>query len=352
MNKSGIYKITNNKNDKVYIGSSANLKSRKYQHFKMLEKDIHVNRHLQNAYNEDGKDNFKWEVLENIEFNEDKTILRTSLLTREQYWIDIYFGEHCYNFNPIAGSSLGIKLSEETKIKIGRSNSISLKGRRLPQEVIEKIRQANLGKKMSPESIEKCRQAKLGYKVSEETKEKLRQINRGRQHSSETKKKMSDKLRGNTHTLGKKLSEEHKRKIGEKSKGNRHALGNKMSEENKEKLRERMAGNTNNRGKKLSEEAKIKIGQANLGREVSPETREKIRQANIGKKLSDEHKRKIGEKSKGRTSKKVINLDTELIFNNITEASSFYNLDTASISKVCKGKRKICGGYRWSYYSI
>ena len=33
---SGIYKILNKTNNKVYIGSSVNLKSREYKHFWML----------------------------------------------------------------------------------------------------------------------------------------------------------------------------------------------------------------------------------------------------------------------------------------------------------------------------
>ena len=269
MKKAGIYKITNRGNNKVYIGSSVNLDNRKRQHFYLLSKNNHTNRYLQYAYNLHGGENFKWEIIEYVEKLESLEEVKKKLLEREQHWLDLFFGEDCYNFNPTAGSNLGIKLSKETRIRIGRANSIALRGRKLPQDVIEKIRLGNLGKKMSPESIEKTRQANLGKILSEETKEKLRQANLGKILSEETKKKMSEKLKGNTHTLG-------------------HVL-------------------------------------------------------------SEEHKRKIGEKSKGRTSKKVINLDTNVVFNNITEASLFYNLDITSIVKVCKGKRKTCGGFRWSY---
>ena len=332
MKKAGIYKITNRGNNKVYIGSSVNLDNRKRQHFYLLSKNNHTNRYLQYAYNLHGGENFKWEIIEYVEKLESLEEVKKKLLEREQHWLDLFFGEDCYNFNPTAGSNLGIKLSKETRIRIGRANSIALRGRKLPQDVIEKIRLGNLGKKMSPESIEKTRQANLGKILSEETK-----------------KKMSEKLKGNTHTLGHVLSEEHKRKIGEKSKRNKYALGNKLSEEHKEKIRQANLGNTHTLGRKLSEEHKEKIRLGNLGKKMSPESIEKTRQANIGKKLSEEHKRKIGEKSKGRTSKKVINLDTNVVFNNITEASLFYNLDITSIVKVCKGKRKTCGGFRWSY---
>lgn len=48
--------------------------------------------------------------------------------------------------------------------------------------------------------------------------------------------------------------------------------------------------------------------------------------------------------------KKVINITTGKIFNTIKEASKYYELDDSSIAKVCKGKQKTCGGYKWSYY--
>ena len=66
---SGIYLIKNILDDKVYIGSSINLKDRRYKHFWMLERGIHDNQHLQNSYNKFGEENFKFEILENCEYN-------------------------------------------------------------------------------------------------------------------------------------------------------------------------------------------------------------------------------------------------------------------------------------------
>jgi excinuclease UvrABC nuclease subunit len=45
--KSGIYCIKNIINDKMYIGSAVNLKTRRYEHFHFLTKNKHHNRHLQ-----------------------------------------------------------------------------------------------------------------------------------------------------------------------------------------------------------------------------------------------------------------------------------------------------------------
>lgn len=76
---SGIYKITNNWNGKVYVGQSKNIFFRKKQHFQQLEKGIHENKPLQLDYNK-YKKYFNWQVIEYC--NLDK------LNEREKYWID------------------------------------------------------------------------------------------------------------------------------------------------------------------------------------------------------------------------------------------------------------------------
>lgn len=48
-------------------------------------------------------------------------------------------------------------------------------------------------------------------------------------------------------------------------------------------------------------------------------------------------------------TRKVINLDTEEIFNSITEAGEKYGIFTTHITRVCKGRRKRTGGFRWQY---
>ena len=117
----GIYKIINIENKKVYVGSSVNLKSRKYEHYRNLKNNKHCNTYLQRAYNKYGKDNFKWEVLEYVEYNEDKSMLKKNLLEREQHWInflDVCDRKKGYNILTNAGSNLGMKVSEETKNKM------------------------------------------------------------------------------------------------------------------------------------------------------------------------------------------------------------------------------------------
>ena len=124
--KIGIYKITNLVNGKIYIGSSINITNRFKSHLKLLKSKIHHSNHLQNAFNEYGIDNFEFERIENVK---DKN----KLLEREQYYLDtlLYAQEYIkdkdsrflelgYNINPIAGSHLGSKRSEETKKKMSQ----------------------------------------------------------------------------------------------------------------------------------------------------------------------------------------------------------------------------------------
>ena len=46
---------------------------------------------------------------------------------------------------------------------------------------------------------------------------------------------------------------------------------------------------------------------------------------------------------------KVINVDTGEVFGSIKDAGLKYNIEPTHITRVCKGKRKTCGGYRWEY---
>ena len=45
--------------------------------------------------------------------------------------------------------------------------------------------------------------------------------------------------------------------------------------------------------------------------------------------------------------KKVINLDTGVIFDSISSAAKYYNVDVSLISMCCSGKTKTAHGYRW-----
>lgn len=64
VSKPGIYCILNTINNKLYIGSSSNLKRRKMFHFSRLSNNKHFNNHLQNAWNKYGELNFKFYIID------------------------------------------------------------------------------------------------------------------------------------------------------------------------------------------------------------------------------------------------------------------------------------------------
>ena len=96
MNNSGIYKIINLQTGKYYVGSTKDFKKRKQTHFSGLKNNYHPNKHLQNAYNKYGIDNFKFEVVEYVQ--------EELLLDIEQSYIDDSTKEDIYNKTYIAGA--------------------------------------------------------------------------------------------------------------------------------------------------------------------------------------------------------------------------------------------------------
>jgi group I intron endonuclease len=79
----GIYKITNIKNDKVYIGSSKNILNRWGNHIFELVSCKHYNTELQKDFDKYGIENFIFQVIEILD-NKNK------ILEREQYYIEKY----------------------------------------------------------------------------------------------------------------------------------------------------------------------------------------------------------------------------------------------------------------------
>lgn len=131
MKKGIIYQIRNLKNEKVYIGSSNNLKKRWNDHKYLLNKNSHHSYHLQRSWNKYGEDSFVFEILE--ECDEDV------LLYREQYYLDtileadLYikgeqsiFLKRGYNIQPYAFSNLGFKQRPETIEKALKTRDVKV----------------------------------------------------------------------------------------------------------------------------------------------------------------------------------------------------------------------------------
>lgn len=102
---SGIYKIENSGNGKVYIGQSKNLSNRQYTHFRALEKGIHHNKHLQRSFDRFGADAFTFTVIERCAVEE--------LNERERFWIQAYDAMNpAKGYNQESGGNAGKEVCE------------------------------------------------------------------------------------------------------------------------------------------------------------------------------------------------------------------------------------------------
>ena len=89
-------------------------------------------------------------------------------------------------------------------------------------------------------------------------------------------------------------------------------------------------------------------GEGSLNRRISDETRKKLGRGKennkwwVGRKHTDETKLKISLARKNRiqknTSKKVKDLDLNIIFNTCTEAAKYYNISPSTLTYHLKNK--------------
>lgn len=167
MKEPSIYIITNNANGKIYIGSAKNYSFRINSHKSKLKRNVHTNKHLQNAWNKYGEQNFSFSILEIVR---DINVL----IKREQHYLDTLlhasqdsndFYKLGYNKVRIAGSNLGYKFTAEGKKNVSEGHK--------------------------------------GILASEETKKKMSSIHSGKNnhfygktHSKDAKTKISKALKG------------------------------------------------------------------------------------------------------------------------------------------------------------
>jgi len=184
----GIYEIANRLNGKRYIGSAVCFNKRWAEHRSLLGRDSHHSKILQQAWNKYGAQAFVFRVL--------LICAKENLLMFEQACFDGLHPE--YNISPTAGSLLGYKTSDETKLKLSKS----LAGRKRSPEICAKIGNGHRGKTISAEARAKISAAKIGKKLSAKARANMARSVRAR--GPEYHAKLSAARMGNKNSLGRK----------------------------------------------------------------------------------------------------------------------------------------------------
>jgi hypothetical protein len=279
----GIYKVTNPVGA-VYIGESKDIEKR----WKTYEKlKCKAQRKLYNSFIKYGFENHIFEIVKECIIEEIP-----------------YYERHYQEYYDVLDKEYGLNLK---LTKIGDKKQVH------SEETRKKQSESQKGKKHSEESRKKMSEAKKN--MSEGTKQKMSESKKGKttwmkgkKHTEETLKKMSDANKG------KKLSDATKEKIGKAGKGRRH------TEETRKKM-----------SKPRSEETRKKMSDAK--QKMSEETKRKISESSKGKTMSEEARKKMS-KSK---SKKAINIQTNEIYNSVTEMCEILGLKCNTM------KPKLCG---------
>jgi hypothetical protein len=98
----GVFQIKNTSNGKVLLGSSLNLEGPLNGHRFMLKIGSHLNKVLQQEWNEYGEEHFVFEILETVKVKDDPNFnLGDELTLLEMIWLEKLqpFGEKGYNLN-------------------------------------------------------------------------------------------------------------------------------------------------------------------------------------------------------------------------------------------------------------
>jgi group I intron endonuclease len=241
MKASGIYSIQSKcKPDRIYIGSATNMTDRWSDHLWKLNKQIHENPKIQRHYNKYGKDDLVFRMIE--------PCLPQFLIIQEQEYIKKL--KPYFNICKIAGSHLGCKRSEESKLRM----SIAQKKRKIKHspEAIEKNRIAHLGKtpwnKGKKATLQARRNQSIahmgkggwnkGLKRSDEVRLQISIRQKGRIMPPEVREKISKSMMGElNHFYGKKHSDETKKKIGQMSSMRRKRITVKQQEDLSENIK-------------------------------------------------------------------------------------------------------------------
>jgi len=173
---SGIYKIINTVNNKIYVGCASNIRTRINGHLYDLRKNIHKNDYLQKSYNKYGEDVFKFTILEKCKIQD--------LHKKEDMWVNKL---KClnknigYNLKPTDPNGCSIH-SEETKHKLHLAN----KGKKPSFQCLEQARLyflTDAGKEHVKKAREKLKNVNF-YDVNAHKRKKVMDTSNGKIYES------------------------------------------------------------------------------------------------------------------------------------------------------------------------
>lgn len=254
----GIYKIENTVNHKVYIGKSVNIIRRLKQHTTQI-----TNEHLYNSISKYGIDKFSFEVIKET----------YDLDYWEIFLIQIYHAtDDRYGYNVAPGGEGGqgnwIFLSEDKK-----------------RVIKDKLSKANKNKIISEEQ-RKLISSKLKGRPSKR---------KGTKSSKETRLKLSLSQKKRFENI------EERRKTG-------MSVHNSIKYQNSRKDPKYLAKlSLANKGHHLTDETKRKISEKHRGKKMSKEFCDNLSRIMKGRKFTEEHKRKISLSNKGKQKEYLIN---------------------------------------------
>lgn len=189
-----IYKIYNSINGKVYVGKTKQpLNKRIYSHLLLLKKNKHYNKHLQSAWNRDGK-YFEFSIIETCD--------DCNWKDREMFWIREFKsrdGEFGYNLTLGGDGGLGRTVSDYEKNLLIERNKNRVWTEEMRKKTGEKTserqktywteeRRIAQGERSKKYSITHGKRG--GWKCSEDFKRKRREYMATFKHSEETKNKL------------------------------------------------------------------------------------------------------------------------------------------------------------------
>lgn len=179
----GIYKIENTINNMLYIGQSVDIQKRWIEHRYELNKGIHINKHLQRAWNKYGQDAFVFSILELCD-EEDLNNLETEYIASYKSNNE----EYGYNLTIGGDGVRGWVPTDEWRQKLKIANA----GENNPM----------FGRSHTVETKKKISEAKTGDKNAMYGKRGELSPNYGRKHTDEFRKRQSEIQKG------KRMSEE------------------------------------------------------------------------------------------------------------------------------------------------